>query len=456
MSSVNANTATTTTTAPRDDTPTTTSPLQVHIDATLERVVRSNAVDFANRVIDKLATHYNLNSDEMKDVAGLGEVQVKRITTKRKASGSASGSGSGSESGSSTKWEKPTVILPWTGKRYDNPDTCLGIRKSYGLFSQCVMKRVGEGKYCKTCGNQADKNASKKPNFGDVEDREADTFTDEDGVVRYTVPSTDKNEPVKNYANVIDSDILQLGRKNEAKPEKKAMYTRENVEAEASKFGLEIPEEYWTKVESKRGRKAKSTSGSGTESADGTMVENAKYAEPSDEEFDKVMKELEEDEAEEAEAKAKTTTLTETTETTEPTEPTEPTLTETMGYDDDVVSAEETKSETKPKSKKPKVKAKSKSKSTSKFLIGGVVVKNSKAGLTIQLHKDARDKDETNKAIGDHSLTLDNSQLTVKDETVMDEEGNAYTENDLVDLLYADKHGMDEESDDDDDEHDDE
>ena len=94
-------------------------------------------------------------------------------------------------------------------------------------------------KYCKTCQRQADRSATGKPTYGDVEDREAV------GILEYVDPKGKQTLP---FANVM----------------KKLNISREDVEAEAKEFaellGTDtIPEEHFTIREAKRGRPEKST-----------------------------------------------------------------------------------------------------------------------------------------------------------------------------------------------------
>ena len=61
------------------------------------------------------------------------------------------------------------IPLPFTGIARD---CCGGLKKNHGLLSQCEKEKV-KGVYCEGCQKQADKNASGKPNFGNIEDRMA-------------------------------------------------------------------------------------------------------------------------------------------------------------------------------------------------------------------------------------------------------------------------------------------
>ena len=128
------------------------------------------------------------------------------------------------------KKEKPSMLLPFCG--VVDEEVCYGIRLSHGLHTQCQNVRVGEMDYCKTCLKHAEKGASGKPAHGDIRERL------ECGLLEYRDPSGKQTLP---YANVME----KLG------------VTREGVEAEAAKFGVEIPSCHWEKRETKRGRPKK-------------------------------------------------------------------------------------------------------------------------------------------------------------------------------------------------------
>jgi len=128
------------------------------------------------------------------------------------------------------KKEKPSMLLPFCG--VVDEEVCYGIRLSHGLHTQCQNVRVGEMDYCKTCLKHAEKGASGKPTHGDIRDR----LTCD--LLEYRDPSGKQTLP---YANVMG----KLG------------VTREVVEEEAAKFGVEIPLCHWDKRETKRGRPKK-------------------------------------------------------------------------------------------------------------------------------------------------------------------------------------------------------
>ena len=180
------------------------------------------ATDFSVSVVHALAEKFGFDAETAIRDLGLDLISVKRATKAKKAK---------APKEVKPPRDVPKVLLPWTGKPLDG-DFCHGLRLNHGLHSQCVMAKCEGGIYCKTCQRQADKNATGKPTYGDIESRAAA------GILEYRDPKD--NKLTIPYANVME----KLG------------VTREQVEAEASRFGLEIPEEHFVKREAKRGRPA--------------------------------------------------------------------------------------------------------------------------------------------------------------------------------------------------------
>ena len=180
------------------------------------------ATDFSVGVVHALAEKFGFDAESAIRDLGLDQISVKRATKAKKAK---------APKEVKPPRDVPKVLLPWTGKPLEG-DFCHGLRLNHGLHSQCTMAKCEGGIYCKTCQRQADKNATGKPTYGDIETRAAA------GILDYRDPKD--NKLTIPYANVME----KLG------------VTREQVEAEASRFGLEIPEEHFVKREAKRGRPA--------------------------------------------------------------------------------------------------------------------------------------------------------------------------------------------------------
>ena len=62
--------------------------------------------------------------------------------------------------------KKPSIPIPFYG--YVENSWCKGVRKNHGLYTQCTNKPAVNCQYCSVCGKQANNNASKKPNCGDI------------------------------------------------------------------------------------------------------------------------------------------------------------------------------------------------------------------------------------------------------------------------------------------------
>ncbi len=247
--------------------------MQASLNATMERGIKTMCLEFGVSVLMAVATEYEMDAKEMAERIGLENIEVKRVTAKKSAAKK------GPKANADSKWKKPSVLMPWTGERYANPDVCLGIRANFKLFSQCTNKRLSGDKYCKTCKGQATKNEEAgnpcKPTAGDVEDREKQGMCE-----KYELPSG-KSETVQHYGNVVEKA---------SKDEKKAsLYQRATILAEAEKFGLTITDEMLVPKTKKRpGRPKKSdTENSDVESVISKAVKAVKKAKEAKEaEFD--------------------------------------------------------------------------------------------------------------------------------------------------------------------------
>jgi hypothetical protein len=125
---------------------------------------------------------------------------------------------------------KSNVIFPFSKERV-NELGCCGIAYNQGLFTQCLKKRMEEGKYCKTCQKEADGSASGIPNNGTITERLRV------GLMEYRDPKG--RSPIR-YSKVMEKRGL----------------TRVEVEEEARKLNYNIEEEHFNVEEKdlKRGR----------------------------------------------------------------------------------------------------------------------------------------------------------------------------------------------------------
>ena len=125
------------------------------------------------------------------------------------------------------KTQKPRCPFPWTGHVIEG--LCQGIRPNHGMLSQCTQPQKAEG-FCGTCFKQFQSNG--KPKCGTVADR---LKADKDGI-DYKNPETGKTS-VKM--------VLIM---------KKLKMTKDEVIAEAKKFGIEIPDSEFELVKKTKGR----------------------------------------------------------------------------------------------------------------------------------------------------------------------------------------------------------
>ena len=209
---------------------TTTFAPSVVISTGIEKALTSMAGDSMIALVRVLAEKYNFDAEDTIRELGLTEIQVtKKKRTPREPK---------EKKEKKVKEVKPprdvpTCILPWTGTAVDR-DWCQAIKYNHGLYNQCTKERVAGASFCKTCANQCTKNGTDKPDFGTVEDRAAC------GLFEYKAGKAQK--PCLPLANVIN---------------KFGDVTRETIEGEATRFGIEIPEEQWVAQVAKRGRPPK-------------------------------------------------------------------------------------------------------------------------------------------------------------------------------------------------------
>ena len=126
------------------------------------------------------------------------------------------------------KKERGVIVpLPFSGMVKE--ELCQGIKKNYGLYTQCEKKKTKNGEYCATCQKQAAKNENGEPNLGTIAKRVEEGWRDAKG-----------RGPV-NYRKVM----------------KKLGLTEEQVMEEATRQGVELDGEKHFAEEVKRGRPKK-------------------------------------------------------------------------------------------------------------------------------------------------------------------------------------------------------
>jgi len=171
-------------------------------------------------VITKLSDVYGFDVEEACRYVGMPELSVAKKASKAPKAPKAP----------KAKLEKPAFHLPFVGKVFE--DRCYGIKNNGCLFNQCMNAKKKDSDYCTTCS----KNGG--PKFGDIRSRmEVETLAFVANNEKKVVP----------YCTFM----------------KKKGLSRAQVEEEAAKFGVEIPEEQF--VARTRGRpKSGNSSGSST------------------------------------------------------------------------------------------------------------------------------------------------------------------------------------------------
>ena len=206
---------------------TTTFAPSVVISTGIEKALTSMAGDSMIALVRVLAEKYNFDAEDTIRELGLTEIQV---TKKKRTPKEPNEKKEKKVKEVKPPRDVPTCILPWTGTAVDR-DWCQAIKYNHGLYNQCTKERVAGTSFCKTCANQCTKNGTDQPDFGTVEDRAAC------GLFEYKAGKAQK--PCLPLANVIN---------------KFGDVTRETIESEAARFGIEIPEEQWVAQVAKRGR----------------------------------------------------------------------------------------------------------------------------------------------------------------------------------------------------------
>jgi chemotaxis protein histidine kinase CheA len=171
-------------------------------------------------VIDKCASEYNFSKEEALRMVGVSELVEGKVVGVR----------NGNRNRSNTKIMKPSILLPYNGKKKE--ECCNALRLNNGLYTQCEVKREEEKLYCIPCERQMTKSKLEIPEYGTIDQRQA---TD---IFEYVDPQGRK--PVA-YSKVM----------------KKLKLTREMVEEEASKIGETIDDRHYEIVDKRRRKKEK-------------------------------------------------------------------------------------------------------------------------------------------------------------------------------------------------------
>lgn len=171
-------------------------------------------MDVVRRAIEECGRRYGFDSIEACRELGVNMVTVDGKKEKKEKKVGASVS--------------PSFPLPYSGEMKE--ECCHGLKQNHGLYTQCQQVLKGDGKYCKGCNTQAEKNENGEPDYGSMESRMAV------GIFEYVDP---KGKKPTAYTKIM----------------KKYKVSEEQVVAEAAKFNLTIDAGHFElSAESKRGR----------------------------------------------------------------------------------------------------------------------------------------------------------------------------------------------------------
>jgi hypothetical protein len=187
------------------------------------------------RVINVMCNHYNLVESEAQEVCNVNVKSVKSVV-------------------------KSEVPLPFNGDV--NMLNCVALRKNHGLYTQCEGKKEKDVEYCKSCDKKMKKMGSELPEYGTI------MLRSEVGLLDYVDPSGGK---AIHYTKVM----------------KKLKLSREQVEEEAKKMGMEILECHFLEEDKKRGRpkgeeKVKKEGKKGRPKKEKTVIEEVEEEDPED------------------------------------------------------------------------------------------------------------------------------------------------------------------------------
>jgi len=185
--------------------------LSLYVGAKVRTGMEEMTLDVVRHAIEECGRRYGFDASEACRELGVNMVE-KKEKKEKKVGASVS----------------PSFPLPYNGEMKE--ECCHGLKQNHGLYTQCQQVLKGDGKYCKGCNTQGEKNENGEPDYGSIESRMAV------GIFEYVDP---KGKKPTAYTKIM----------------KKYKVTEEQVVAEAAKFNLTIDAGHFeVSVESKRGR----------------------------------------------------------------------------------------------------------------------------------------------------------------------------------------------------------
>ena len=184
----------------------------MNMTKTMEACLRRMLVAYGEDVVKLLSVKYEFDAEE-----GMRYLEGEKMNVEKK------------EKKDNKKKDK-VLPLPYCGKVVE--EWCEGVRGTHGLYNQCTNEKKEEKNLCERCEKEGKKNGTGIPNEGIIHDR---SLSEEWKSV--------KGKKATHYSVVM----------------KKLGLAKEEVEAEAEKYGLVIDGSEFEKPKSKRGRKKKET-----------------------------------------------------------------------------------------------------------------------------------------------------------------------------------------------------
>ena len=166
----------------------------LNVSEMMNKHLSNAAMELVTRAIRECGSLYKFDGEEAIQRLGLSQVNVVSIQKPEK------------------KEKKSTFVLPYNGVCDEN--CCRGLKQNNGLYTQCPVP-VKDSKFCTGCEKQAKRNESGKPDYGDMEDRQA-------------VPLMEYRDP-KGKQPISYTKIM-----------KKMNYSQEQVMEEAKKRGMNL------------------------------------------------------------------------------------------------------------------------------------------------------------------------------------------------------------------------
>ena len=202
----------------------------IQVTELLMKTLENCAKDLASRCISEAAMRHGFNAEE--EIRALGLENLALIRKQMTKKSGAKGEKKDKKPREKVVKEKKSVFpMPFIAEQVDIAG-CQGLAYNRGLFTQCSKKSMENGKFCKGCQGEADKNASGCPDCGTCEDRLAT------GLYEFKDP---KGRSPVSYLKVLE----------------KLKLSQDAAVEEAGKLNIEIPEDHFVVLEKSKKSKGR-------------------------------------------------------------------------------------------------------------------------------------------------------------------------------------------------------